>query len=74
MRIKMKSKIVNVSRLPNEVKLDLEFVGQVQDTKLITAKDAAMNGFLRLKPAMADQLKLGSVITVILSDEDEEVT
>lgn len=72
MRIKMKSKIISVLRLSNEVKVDLEFAGFVQDTKLINAKEAKMVGSLCLKPAMADQLKLGSVITVVLSDEDEE--
>jgi hypothetical protein len=74
MLIKMKSKIANVTRLTNEVVLDLNFEGQLQDSKLVDAKKATMTARLTLKPVVADQFKLGTTITVLLSDEDEEVT
>lgn len=69
MQVKMRSKITSMSRNSNEVKISLELRGQVQESQS-SAKEASMIGTLVLRPIMADQLKIGSTITVILSDEE----
>jgi hypothetical protein len=70
MNIKMQSKIVNVQRGPEHTVITLDFVGRVQDTKLVAAKDATMQATLQLKTAMAGDLRLGSLFTLTITDEN----
>ena len=72
MLVHLKSKIKSLTREKDWVLVSLDFNGQVQDTKLINAKDAHMEVTLKLKPAIVDQLKVGSTFVVTLSTEETE--
>ena len=68
----MQSRIKSVKRLPDDSTVELEFMGKVTNTTLINAKDIKMTASLSLKTALADQIRVGSVITITLSDEEPE--
>ncbi len=70
MKIEMISKIGSIIRGGNSTSINLDFAGKVQDTKLITAKDADMIATLNLKPTIADQIKFGSKVTITVSIEE----
>lgn len=73
MRAKMKSKIRSVSRVNGFVYLELELEGKViVGGKSAEAKDARMIGKLVLKPVVADDIKIGSVLTVEVNDEEPD--
>lgn len=70
MQIKMKSRVKEIERGPEQTNIMLEFDGKVEDSKF-QAKEAYMPATLRIRTIIADQLKVGSVFTIILSDEDQ---
>lgn len=64
--------IKQVNRDHVTVELAIVAQGKVEDTKSVgDAKLTSMDIILRLKPVIADQLKLGSKLTITLSDEEE---
>lgn len=77
MKIKMQSEVKSITRLKDKTTLELEFSGKEvigthghHDKPLATARVATFNGTLELKTVMADELKVGSVFTIVLSDEE----
>lgn len=53
------------------VELAVVAQGKVDDAKIVgDAKLTSMDIVLRLKPVVADQLKLGAKLTITLSDEE----
>lgn len=55
-------------------KLHLKSVSGKVDTRLNNAQLATMEAALFLKEVIADDLKIGSTITIIISDEDSGET
>ncbi len=72
MRAKLRSKVVSVTRDEHGfVHLQLSCEGKViSGAKYGEAKDVKLTGDLRLKPVVADDIKIGSVITVEVNDEE----
>jgi hypothetical protein len=68
MKATFQTKIKNISRKANDVEIEFDAVGTV-DTNRLPAKDAQMTMKLNLKPIVADELKLGSTITIVVSNE-----
>jgi hypothetical protein len=68
----MRSKIVSVTRDDDGfVHLQVQLEGKVvAGAKYGEAKSARMTGELILKPVVADDIKIGSVITVEVNDEE----
>ena len=60
----------NVIGSPDMVELELSLKGRVQDAA-VSAKDTEMHAFLKLKPLVANELKIGANITVTVTDEEE---
>lgn len=75
MRASFKGKISKILREEEggagNVQIQLDLKGKV-DTKAVNAKDASLALSLSLKPLIADEIKIGSTITVWLTDEDPE--
>lgn len=71
MRATYTATIKQVNKEGSNVELALTAQGKVEDTKVIgDSKISSMDIVLRLKPIIADQLRLGSKITITLSDEE----
>lgn len=75
MKAKLKGKITSINILGVAldkpfVKIEVSFDGVVMDTP-ISAKDTHLTGTLLLKKVVADKLKLGSIFTMTLSDEEQ---
>lgn len=54
------------------VSVMLDLSGNIEDV-VLTAKPARFTGTLRLKPIVADKLRFGTKITIIVHDDVEEV-
>ncbi len=72
MKAKYTGTIQEVSKKLDEVEMKLSFRGDVDDFKQ-EAKKTSMEIVLRLKPIVADHIKLGTKFTIVLSTEDEEL-
>ncbi len=70
----MRSKVVSVTRDEDGfVHLQLECEGKVTDgARYSEAKGAKLSGDLRLKPVVADDIRIGSIITVEVNDEEPD--
>lgn len=69
MKIKLQGKISEMRKDSNgNVTLSLTTNGKVE-THLLNAKDATMSSILIIKGVIADDIKLGSTLTVTVSDE-----
>lgn len=68
MKATFKTKINSVVRKEHEVEIEFDAKGTV-DTNRLPAKDAQLSMKLYLKPVIADELKIGSIITIVVSDE-----
>lgn len=70
----MQSKVKSVTRLDDKTTFEVEFVGKevisAGSHHNKTAKSASLTGTLELKTVMADELKVGSVFTIVLTDEE----
>lgn len=53
------------------VKLHLDLKGKV-DTRLVTAQDAELDALVMVKTIVADTMKIGSTITITVSDEEPD--
>lgn len=71
MKAKLKGKIAKVSRLLTETRIEFSTVGKV-DTRLVTAQESALEGVLMIKNIIADQMTIGSTLTITVSDEEEK--
>lgn len=69
MRAKLKGKITEMYRTDDSVRVQLKFDGKA-DSKSVDARKASMTATLLLKTLVADELKLGSTITVLITDEE----
>jgi hypothetical protein len=70
MKIKFKGNISTVDRLSGTAKINLDLEGYA-DVASLEAKKASMTSTLLLKTLVADQLKLGTVLYVTVSDSEE---
>jgi hypothetical protein len=68
MKAELMGKIVSTVRTDTGVDVSLEFSGS-NDHKSIDARKTTMKAVLSLKSLVADELKLGSWITVRITDE-----
>lgn len=75
MRASFKGKISKITRDEDNgagcVNIELDLKGKV-DTKAVNAKEASLSLSLQLKPLIADEIKIGSTITVLLTDENTD--
>jgi hypothetical protein len=72
MKVKMKGKIRSIVRLDDETAFEVKLNGRVQETKMISAKEAKGVITFTIKTAMADNVKVGATITIDLSDEEAD--
>jgi hypothetical protein len=70
MKIKLKGNISQVDRISGTAKITLNLEGNAETTSL-EAKKVSMKCVLLLKTLVADEVKLGSVIYVTVSDSEE---
>jgi len=71
MKAKLKAKIVAVNRINGSTELTIESNGKAETTN-INAQEASLDGHLILKSLVADKMKLGAIITINISDEEED--
>lgn len=71
MKAKFKGKVVSTKRNNDFVELSIEMPGVVVETKMPPAKEAKLQGSFFLKPVIADEIKIGSIITITVSDEED---
>lgn len=71
MKAKYTGKIKSVSKDGGETTLLLECVDKV-DTRNLNAQTSSMEVAVKLKSLVADELKLGTNLTIHLSDEEVE--
>ena len=72
MKAKIKGRVFKVEKLENFVKLHFNLGGQVVDAQ-VTGRDCFLEGTLMLKPLVADQLKIGTVLTFEISEAEDNV-
>lgn len=73
MRTKMQSKIVFVTRDHNgHIHLGLEAKGKILSDRSGTNKDTQLLGELILAPIYGSEIKIGSMITVEVNDEEDQ--
>lgn len=70
MKASLKGKITSIVRTDADVNVSIEFDGK-NDHKSIDARKTTMKANLILKALVAEELKLGSIISVTLTDEVE---
>lgn len=68
MKIKLKGQIGSIAKSENSTSIVLNFKGSVSDAP-INAKEASLMGTLIVKPLVADKLRIGSEVTVEISDD-----
>lgn len=72
MRAKLKGKILGIKyNADGEVALDVEAKGKVE-TPNIAAQTIMWHGALRLKSIITNEMKIGAIITINVSDEEAE--
>lgn len=71
MKAKYKLAITDTSAADGTVTIDLSGKGHVESTN-ISAKDTTMECTVTLKGIAAKGITLGSIVTVIISDEEAE--
>lgn len=73
MKAKLKAKIDSAKKSGGDVILSLStpVAGKV-DTKALNAKEIYFNGEVRLRQLVADDIKIGAVITITLTDEETD--
>ena len=69
MKAKLSGRIVSLEKVEGDTLMVLETNGKV-DTRNITAQPTSAHITLTVKSMIADQMKIGGVITVTLSDEE----
>ena len=83
MKAKLQAKITEIVKdakyesgkdITGMVRLKLVTTQGRVDTTFISAQLARLNGDLFLKEAIANQMKIGSLITITISDEEEPDT
>ena len=74
MKATYKATIKNISKDSCFVDLTLNCHGKIEDTKLVgDARNSSAEMVVRLKPAVADQMKLGAIITITITDDEEQI-
>ena len=68
----MKSHVTGIKRENEFTFVNLDFSGKVLNTRFIAAKDTTMTAELKIKTAVADDVRLGSIFTLVLDDESTE--
>ncbi len=73
MKAKLKARIGSVQKTGADVILTINTptAGKV-DTKALNAKEIFLNGEVRLRQLVADDIKIGAVITITLTDEETD--
>lgn len=73
MKAKLKARIGAVTKTGGDVILSLNTptAGKV-DTKALNAKEIFLTGEVRMRQLVADDIKIGAVITITLTDEDAD--
>ena len=71
MKAKLKAKITNFDKTDGKTILSIQGFGKTE-TNNINAQETVLNGTLTLKSLIADQMRLGATITIIVSDEETE--
>ena len=69
MKANLKGKIVGLVVEKGEVLINLELAGKA-DSRSPEARPLEMSGTLKLKQLIANEMKLGSIISVYLTDEE----
>lgn len=71
MKARLKGKIVSTNRLDGDIRIQIESTGKVE-TKNINAQECSLGGLFQLKGLSAENMKLGSILTITISDEDSD--
>ena len=75
MKAVLKGKILSVDKTGGtnlgDTRISLESAGKVQTTN-ISAQEISLSGILKLKSLISDNMKLGSVITITITDEEND--
>lgn len=72
MKIKMQGRVSNIKRGDEFTDLTITFKGKVLNTRYIAGKDTAMQAELKIKSVISDEIKFGSVFTIVMDDEGVE--
>lgn len=71
MKATFKGQVYQIDRKQDWTKLHLDVKGKV-DTRLVTAQEAELDALVMIKTLVADNMKVGSSITITISDEEED--
>lgn len=69
MKATFKGRVHQIDRKQDLTKLHLDIKGKV-DTRLVTAQEAELDALVMVKTIVADSMKIGSYITITVSDEE----
>jgi hypothetical protein len=69
MKATLKGKIISMNKVSGDAVIGLDAAGKVLTNK-ISAQDISFKGSFQLKGIIADEMKIGAIITVTLSDEE----
>lgn len=72
MKAALKAKITKVDKVDGNTYLQLEAVGKMETPNRVLSHETSFSGSLKLKSVIADQMKIGAIITISISDEDIE--
>lgn len=72
MKVKLQGRATNIKRGDEFTEVSLAFHGKVLNTRFIAAKDTTMTVELKIKSAIADDIRFGSLFTITLDDETHE--
>lgn len=71
MKATLKGKILKMDRVNGNVELSIESSGKVATTN-IAAQEITLKGHILMKGLIADHLKMGSILTITVSDEESD--
>lgn len=73
MKARLRCKIASIQKDANYVQLEISETEGKVDTKMPPAQEIKITGILFLKPVIADQIKIGSTISIDLIIEDPQL-
>ncbi|MGE3320550.1 MAG: hypothetical protein AB7I18_14775 [Candidatus Berkiella sp.] len=71
MKANLKGQITSIDKLSGTATLSITSTGKVE-TSNIAAQETSLGGVLKLKSLVADKMKIGAILTITISDEEEE--
>jgi len=71
MKAKLKGQITSIDKSNGIATLSVTAAGKVETTN-ISAQETSLGGVFKLKTLVADRMRIGAVLTITVSDEEED--